>query len=248
MVIKSFFGWMKTEWYHSTFMIHHPNWVGPTNEHLFGWVLSNCFHDLVTKKKMDESNEKWKQVSAVFKTQKLKLSGMSVNKMRLWAPKVNVLSHPSQALGYYHWSSFVPFQFSPKFLLKIFPLLTSLSQPLLIFTSLFIPNKLAPWHRSSWSKHWTRPKKDTAWLKNNAWSKHWTRPKSSLASLLSSVTVSIPFSPSPRCNVYLSLPLHFPCPWSSLVFLLDVKEGFWFKVLMLIVACETTFLYNLLKH
>ena len=156
--------------------------------------------------------------------------------------------HIRNRLSYYRWSSSISFQFSEKFLLKIFPLLTFLSQPLLIFTSLFIPNKLAPWHRSPWSKHWTRPKKDTAWLKNNAWSKHWTRPESSSASLLSSVTVSIPFSPSPRCNVYLSLPLHFPCPWSSLVFLLDVKEGFWFKVLMLIVACETTFLYNLLKH
>ena len=36
---------MKIEWYHSIFMIHHPNWVGPMNEHLFGGVLSECFHD-----------------------------------------------------------------------------------------------------------------------------------------------------------------------------------------------------------
>ena len=27
--------------------------------------------------------------------------------------------------------------------------------------------------------------------------------------------------------IYLSLPLHFPCPWSILGFLLDVKWGFW---------------------
>ena len=72
-------------------------------------------------KKMDESNEKWKQVSAIFKTQKLKLSGMSVNKMRLWAPKANALSHPSQALGYYRWSPSVPFQFSLKIFTKNFP-------------------------------------------------------------------------------------------------------------------------------
>ena len=54
-----------------------------------------------------------------------------------------------------------------------------------------------------WSKHWTRPEKNTAW------SKHWTKPESSPVSLSSSVTMSIPLSPSPRCNIYLSLPLHF---------------------------------------
>ena len=98
-------------------------------------------------------------------------------------------------------------------MLKIFPLftslsqplliLTSLSQPLLIFTSLFITNELALWHHSLWSKHWTRPEKDIVWLKNNAWSKHWTRPESSPAILPSSVIVSIPLSPSPKCNIYL---------------------------------------------
>ena len=122
--------------------------------------------------------------------------------MKLWTPSP-MHCHIRNRLSYYRWSPSVSFQFSGKILLKIFPLLTSLSQPLLIFTSLFITNELALWHHNSWSKHWTRPEKDTAWLKNNAWSKHWTRPESSPASLPSSVIVSIPLSPSPKCNMYL---------------------------------------------
>ena len=95
------------------------------------WVISLNFHDPSSKlsgthemsifleefwvtvfmtqwfKKMDVSNEKWEQISDVFKTQKLKLGGMFVDKMRLWTPKASALSHLSQALGYYRWSSSV---------------------------------------------------------------------------------------------------------------------------------------------
>ena len=35
---------MKTEWYHSVFMIHHPKRVGPTNDKVFGLLLNDCFH------------------------------------------------------------------------------------------------------------------------------------------------------------------------------------------------------------
>ena len=40
---------MKTKWYHSVFIILHPNRVGPTNDHLFGLVLDYCFHDSNTQ-------------------------------------------------------------------------------------------------------------------------------------------------------------------------------------------------------
>ena len=33
---------MKTEWYHSVFMIHHPKRVGPTNDKVFGLLLDDC--------------------------------------------------------------------------------------------------------------------------------------------------------------------------------------------------------------
>ena len=39
----------KIEWYHSVFMIHHPNRVGPMDDHLFGLVLDHCFHDSNTQ-------------------------------------------------------------------------------------------------------------------------------------------------------------------------------------------------------
>ena len=38
---------MSFEWYHSIFCFHHPNRVGPTDEHLFGWVLDHCFHNSI---------------------------------------------------------------------------------------------------------------------------------------------------------------------------------------------------------
>ena len=120
-------------------------------------------------KKMGVSEGKWKQISTVFETQKLKLSGKFVNKMKSWAPlplHCHIYLRLVITVGAYP----IPFHFSPKFLLKIFPLLTSLSQPLLFFTSLFIPSELALWHHSLCSKHWTRPEKNTAWLKNNSWS------------------------------------------------------------------------------
>ena len=40
---------MKTEWYHSIFMMHHPNQMGPTDDHLFGLVLDQCFYDSNTQ-------------------------------------------------------------------------------------------------------------------------------------------------------------------------------------------------------
>ena len=40
---------MKTKWYHSVFIILHPNRVGPTDDHLFGLVLDYCFHDSNTQ-------------------------------------------------------------------------------------------------------------------------------------------------------------------------------------------------------
>ena len=49
-VLRACLDGMKNEWYHSVFMIHHPNLMGPTVEHLFGWVLSHCFPDSNTQK------------------------------------------------------------------------------------------------------------------------------------------------------------------------------------------------------
>ena len=40
---------MKTKWYHSVFMIHHPNWVGLTDDKLFGLILDDYFHDSKTQ-------------------------------------------------------------------------------------------------------------------------------------------------------------------------------------------------------
>ena len=76
---------MKTEWYHSVFMIHYPNQVGPMDEHLFGWVLYQCFHDLNTQK-IDLGDGKWKHVFGVFKTWKLKLNGNMIISFNLGDP------------------------------------------------------------------------------------------------------------------------------------------------------------------
>ena len=38
------------EWYHSVLCFHHPNCVGPTEEHLFGLILDHQFHDSMTQK------------------------------------------------------------------------------------------------------------------------------------------------------------------------------------------------------
>ena len=48
--LRAYLDGMKTEWYHSVFMIHHPNQVDPTGEHLFGLVLDHLFHDSNTHK------------------------------------------------------------------------------------------------------------------------------------------------------------------------------------------------------
>ena len=150
-------------------------------------------------------------------------------------PFASALSHPSQA-SYDRWSfpcytSFLWKFFAQNFPFSHFPLLTSLSQPLLIFTSLLIPNELAPWHHSPCSK--TEPGLRRSFVfeeqrlieaLNQAWI--FTSESTSPSSC---PYLSLPFPGailSPRYSKSLSLPFHFPCPWFGLGFLLDVKGGF----------------------
>ena len=92
------------------------------------WMMENENRILVFSKL-----ENWNSVAS------------SVDKMRLKALKPMHCHIKSQALGYYRWNFPISFHFNPKFSAKFFPLLTSLSQPLLIFTFLFIPSEPAPW-------------------------------------------------------------------------------------------------------
>ena len=59
---------MSFEWYHSIFCFHHPNRVGLTDEHLFGWVLDHCFHHSIF---WFLSYENWKHILGVFSFQNL---------------------------------------------------------------------------------------------------------------------------------------------------------------------------------
>ena len=130
------------EWYDSVFYFHHPNHVGPTTQHLFGLVLNHEFHHSMTWWNGCEW-PKLKTSFTYFQNSKTEFQ-WQVGKLDEIVGPSPVHCHIRNRLSYYRWSSSISFQFSGKFLLKIFPLLTSLSQPLLIFTSLFIPNKLAP--------------------------------------------------------------------------------------------------------
>ena len=49
---------MKTEWYHSIFMIHHPKQVGPTDDKVFGLVLDDCFTQKLKSLSLDEKKKK----------------------------------------------------------------------------------------------------------------------------------------------------------------------------------------------
>ena len=145
------------------------------------WVIWSCFHHSWSKtdeahrkhlvwtpwlmfgdpvlvilllKKLSDEEGKWKHISPVFKTHHPWLSGNLVNKLSQWAP--SPMHCPIHLrLVMIVGASPVTLHFSENFLLKIFPFLTSFSQPLLIFTSFLIPNELAPWHHSPYSK--TKP-------------------------------------------------------------------------------------------
>ena len=127
----------------------------------------------------------------------------------------------------------VTLHFSENFLLKIFPFLTSLSQPLLIFTSLLIPNELAPWHHNPYSK--TKPGLRRSSVFEEQRLIEALNQAGIFTGEFSSLSpcpyFSLPFpgaTLSPRCSKSVSLPLHFPCPWSGfgLGFSLDVKGVF----------------------
>ena len=161
-------------------------------------------------------------------------------------PFASVLSHPSQASMTIRASP-VTLHFYENFMLKIFPFLTSLSQPLLIFTSLLIPSELAPWHHSPCSKTEPGLRRSSAFEEQRvieALNQAWIFIGES-TSLSPCPYLSLPFPGailSLRCSISLSFPLHFSCPWSSLGFCWMWKGGFWFKVLMFEEACETFWL------
>ena len=59
---------MSFKWYHLIFCFHHPNRVGLTDEHLFGWVLDHCFHHSIF---WFLSYKNWKHILGVFSFQNL---------------------------------------------------------------------------------------------------------------------------------------------------------------------------------
>ena len=130
----------------------------------------------------------------------------------------------------------ITLHFSKNFFLKNSPLLTSLfSLPFphfpLIFTSILIPSEVASWHHSPCSKTEPGLRRSSVFEEQRLiealnQAGIFTDECSSLSSC---PYLSLPFPGailSPRCSISFSLPLHFPCPWSGLGFLLDVKEGF----------------------
>ena len=134
--------------------------------------------------------------------------------------------------------------FPQKFPSSYFPLSTSHHFHFLID----IPSELAPWHHSPCSKTEPGLRSESVFEEqrliealNQAWifTSEFTSP-SACPYLSLHFPVAILYH---RCSKSLSLPLHFRCPWSGLGFLLDVKGGgVLFKVLMLVVACETCWL------
>ena len=122
---------MSFKWYHSIFCFYHPNCVGPTDNGLFRWFLDHGFRYSMIQK-MDDSHGKWKHLKPVFKTQKPSLSGMSVNKWRLWAPKANALSHPTghSLFSFFFFSLFFFFKtfLSFSLLLYLFSFCSSLEK------------------------------------------------------------------------------------------------------------------------
>ena len=75
------------EWYHSVFCFHHSNHVGPTEEHLFGWVLDYYFHHSIL---WFLSDELWKLKTylGVFSFHNFVFNGISVIKHTLRNPLV----------------------------------------------------------------------------------------------------------------------------------------------------------------
>ena len=115
---------MSFEWYHSVFCFHHRNHVGPTEEHLFGWVLDHHFHDSVTQK---SGCEWWKVKTQFCYFQNSKpVTQWQVRKLaEIMGPMTCVLSSQTHSS---------PMAFSPSFfLLLFFPFLSfflSSSDPL----------------------------------------------------------------------------------------------------------------------
>ena len=127
---------------------------------------------------------------------------MFVNKMRFWALKASALSHLEQvevlSLELLCSISILLKDFAENFPSSHFPLSVSSHFHFPLHhqrASSMAPQFVIEALNQAWEGHCV--------LKNNAWSKHWTRPESSPTSLPSSVIVSIPLSPSPKCNMYL---------------------------------------------
>ena len=123
----------------------------------------------------------------------------------------------------------VTLHLSENFSLKNFPLLTSLSFSL----PSSHPSEVAPWHHSPCSKTERSLRRSSVFEEQRLiealnQAGIFTGECSSLSPC---PYFSLPFPGailSPRCSKSVSLPLHFPCPWSGsgLGFLLDVKGVF----------------------
>ena len=179
-----------------------------------------------------------------------------VNKMTLWAPYQGVVTSESgfglSPLQLPYFISFLPQIFNKTFPSSHFPLSTSSHirvRPLLIFTSLFIPSKLAPWRTlRDWSTEPGLRRTLRDWSTELGLNLHWQVYRAlSLASPYWPLSLSPYLSLSLPGAIYIFLSLsifHVHC--LILVFCwyytLDMKGGFFLHGLMLVVACETTFL------
>ena len=78
---------MSFKWYHLIFCFHHPNRVGLTDEHLFGWVLDHCFHHSII---WFLSNELWKlkTLFKCFQFHNFVFNCISIIKTTYWVPLV----------------------------------------------------------------------------------------------------------------------------------------------------------------
>ena len=117
------------------------------------------------------------------------------------------------------YSAFVRKLFPKKFPSSHFPLLTSLSAAL----PSSHPSEVAPWQHSPCSKT------ERGLTRSSVFEERRLDEALNQAGIFtgecSSLSpcpyLSLPFPGailSPRCSISLSLPLHFPCPWSSLGF------------------------------
>ena len=130
-------------WYDPKLITHHPKLVGPTKKMLFGLhhsVLVTLFWWFYHSKIWVMRHKKKKQVSIVFNFHHPWFSGISVNRVHQWAPRA-VLCPITLCYDRWNWAlntthSSLKFFFPQKFPPSHFPLLTSLSQPRTIFTSL----------------------------------------------------------------------------------------------------------------